>query len=71
MIVAAGVSAIRPLLKLTGVDAEVKGSTQATATGIQHTVNIAAAATQGNYVGPLIAAVTFVRPFNLILNIHA
>jgi hypothetical protein len=66
MIVAAGVSAIQPLLELASVEAEAKSSTQATATRIQHTVNIAAAATQGNYVGPLIAAVTFVRPPHLI-----
>ena len=38
----------------TGVDK------QATKEGIQRVVDVAAAATQGNYVGPLISAVTFV-----------
>ena len=66
MIIAAGVSAVQPLLDLAGIEAETEGSAQATVAGIQHTVNIAAAATQGNYVGPLISAVTFVRPLNLI-----
>ncbi|KAJ7447569.1 hypothetical protein B0H11DRAFT_365760 [Mycena galericulata] len=51
MIVAAGVSALRPLLEIAGAgDKE----------GIQHVVDIAALATRGNYVGPLVAAVTFI-----------
>ena len=37
------------------------GPTQASIAGIQHTVDVATAATVGNFVGPLIAAVTFVR----------
>jgi hypothetical protein len=66
MIVAAGVSALRPLLDLAGVETGAEGSTQATAAGIQRTVDIAGAAMNGNYVGPLIAAVTLVRPYHIL-----
>jgi hypothetical protein len=55
MIVAAGVSALRPLMEVTGVDSGNVGKE-----GIQRVVDVVALATRGNYVGPLIAAVTFV-----------
>lgn len=56
--VVAGVSALQPLMVLAGVE-DVTSS--ASAVGIQHMVDIAAAATTGNYTGPLVAAGTFVR----------
>ncbi|KAJ7870744.1 hypothetical protein B0H14DRAFT_236327 [Mycena olivaceomarginata] len=55
MIVAAGVSALRPLMEVTGVDSGDVGKE-----GIQRVVDVVALATRGNYVGPLIAAVTFI-----------
>lgn len=62
MVVAAGVSALQPLMAVAGI--KVEGTTftppQAPAVGIQRAVDVAAAATAGNYVGPLVAAVTFV-----------
>ncbi|KAJ7115332.1 hypothetical protein C8R44DRAFT_709734 [Mycena epipterygia] len=55
MIVAAGVSALRPLLEIAG---EQSGNIDSN--GIQHIVDVASLATRGNYVGPLVAAVTFI-----------
>ncbi|KAJ6605382.1 hypothetical protein DFH09DRAFT_1017932 [Mycena vulgaris] len=55
MIVAAGVSALRPLLEIAG-----EQSGNAEPEGIQRVVDVAALATRGNYVGPLVAAVTFI-----------
>lgn len=56
--VVAGVSALQPLMVLAGVN---DAASSASAAGIQHTVDVAAAATAGNYTGPMVAAVTFVR----------
>jgi hypothetical protein len=61
MIVAAGVSALLPLMEVAGVK-----SGKVEKSGIQHVVDVAALATRGNYVGPLVAAVTFVRVFFFI-----
>ncbi|KAF7338949.1 11-beta-hydroxysteroid dehydrogenase-like 3 [Mycena venus] len=55
MIVAAGVSALRPLMEVAGV---TSGNVEKE--GIQRVVDVVALATRGNYVGPLIAAVTFI-----------
>lgn len=62
LVVAAGVSALQPLMAISGVETEGENTFvgQATKEGIQRVANVAAAATQGNYVGPLISAVTFV-----------
>ena len=62
LVVAAGVSALQPLLAVAGVQAEGDKSTlhHTTRTGIQHTSNVASAAIRGNFTGPLVAAVTFV-----------
>jgi len=63
VIVSAGVSALRPVLSIAGLEEEKKSAVpraQAAADGIQRIVDVAAAATKGNYVGPLVAAVTFV-----------
>ena len=62
LVVAAGVSALQPLMVVAGVNFEEKNPSagQATREGIQRVADVAAAATRGNYVGPLISAVTFV-----------
>lgn len=65
---AAGVSALQPLMSIAGV--EVHGTTftppQPTKEGIKTAVTVTAAATRGNYVGPLVAAITFVRRGHII-----
>jgi len=62
IIVAAGVSALQPLMAVAGV--EVHGSgfkpAQASRAGIQEAVDVGLAATRGNYIGPLVAAITFI-----------
>ena len=61
LVIAAGVSALQPLLAIAGLEVEKNVELQMTTReGIQNTVDVAAAATRGNYVGPLVAAVTFV-----------
>ncbi|KAJ7268632.1 hypothetical protein C8J57DRAFT_1613007, partial [Mycena rebaudengoi] len=65
VIVAAGVSALRALMEVAGVELskDIKAAIpDASAEGIQRAVDVAALATRGNYVGPLVAAVTFARP---------
>uniref|UniRef100_A0A0W0F8D4 NAD(P)-binding protein n=1 Tax=Moniliophthora roreri TaxID=221103 RepID=A0A0W0F8D4_MONRR len=57
IIVAAGVSATRPLLSIADVDSPTANATQA---GVERAVTAASAAVQGNYIGPLVAAVTFI-----------
>ncbi|KAJ7617852.1 hypothetical protein FB45DRAFT_932816 [Roridomyces roridus] len=51
LIVVAGVSALRPLLEISG-----KGDKE----GIQHLVDVSNRAIEGNFTGPLIAAATFI-----------
>ncbi|KZP22074.1 NAD(P)-binding protein [Athelia psychrophila] len=55
--VVAGVSALQPLMVLAGVE---NPTSSASAVGIQHMVDVAAAATAGNYTGPMVAAGTFI-----------
>ncbi|KAJ7473954.1 hypothetical protein FB451DRAFT_1558246 [Mycena latifolia] len=55
MIVAAGVSALRPLMEVAGAQSGNVGPE-----GIQRVVDVVGLATRGNYVGPLVAAVTFI-----------
>lgn len=57
MHVCAGVSALQPIMALTGT---TDARDDAPARGIQDAVDIAGKAVQGNLVGPLVAAVTFV-----------
>ncbi|KAH6884311.1 hypothetical protein BKA70DRAFT_1410946 [Coprinopsis sp. MPI-PUGE-AT-0042] len=58
LIVAAGVSALQPLLAIAGYES---GATQLTsAEGIHKVKNVAIKAIEGNYLGPLVAAVTFI-----------
>ncbi|TFK18754.1 NAD-P-binding protein [Coprinopsis marcescibilis] len=62
LVVAAGVSALQPLLAIAGAD--VRGSEltplATTPEGIQRAKDVALAAATGNYFGPVVAAVTFV-----------
>lgn len=56
--VCAGVSALQPLLNLTGT---TEAGQDASQDGIQSAVDIAGRAIRGNFNGPLVAALTFVR----------
>ena len=51
-------------MTVAGVDTD-SADGQATKEGIQRIADVAAAATRGNYVGPLISAATFVSFFIL------
>lgn len=55
--VCAGVSALQPVMALTGTS---RAEEDAAVKGIRNAVDIAGRAVQGNLVGPLVAAVTFV-----------
>lgn len=55
--VCAGVSALQPVMALTGTS---RAEDDAAAKGIQNAVDITGRAVQGNLVGPLVAALTFV-----------
>ncbi|TFK72262.1 NAD(P)-binding protein [Pluteus cervinus] len=62
VIVAAGVSALQPLLTVAGLENN-QGTLepgQISQEGLQHTIDVAMAATRGNYLGPLVSAVTFI-----------
>ncbi|KAI5989468.1 hypothetical protein EDC04DRAFT_2588347 [Pisolithus marmoratus] len=62
LVITAGVSALQPLMSVAGVKMstpDIVGS-QASPEGIQHAVDAAQAAVNGNYLGPLITAVTFI-----------
>jgi len=67
LIVAAGVSALQPLLAIAGVETEGAKTALSLTTkeGIQRAVDSSSAAMRGNYTGPLIAALTFIP---LLLN---
>ena len=54
--VCAGVSALQPVMALTGAE----GDEDAAGKGIQDAVDVAARAVQGNLFGPMVAALTFV-----------
>ena len=58
LIVAAGVSALRPVLEIAGV--EGPSVTQPTVEGVQKVEDVAMAAIKGNYLGPLLSVVTMV-----------
>lgn len=59
---AAGVSALQPLMAVAGVETNGSKFTpeQATKEGIREAVEITSAAISGNYVGPLVSAIAFV-----------
>ncbi|KAJ3751361.1 NAD-P-binding protein [Lentinula detonsa] len=58
VIVAAGVSATRPLLEVAGVSTQQDAN--ASEEGIQFAVNAAKVAMRNNYLGPMIAAISFI-----------
>jgi NAD(P)-dependent dehydrogenase (short-subunit alcohol dehydrogenase family) len=58
LIVAAGVSALRPVLEIAGV--EGPSITQPDLDGIRRVEDVALAAIKGNYLGPLLSVVTMV-----------
>jgi hypothetical protein len=60
MIVAAGVSALRPVLEIAGV--EGPSVTEPSLDGVQRVEDVALAAIKGNYLGPLLSVVTMVCP---------
>ncbi|KAJ2937080.1 hypothetical protein H1R20_g3, partial [Candolleomyces eurysporus] len=62
LIVAAGVSALQPLLAVAGADCKGTDLTpmHTTAEGIQNASDVASLAIKGNYIGPLVGAVTFI-----------
>ncbi|KAH9838353.1 uncharacterized protein C8Q71DRAFT_704762 [Rhodofomes roseus] len=59
VIVCAGVSALRPLMEVAGLERDGRSFTpsQATAEGLKHTVDVARKAVNVNYLGPLVSAV--------------
>lgn len=57
--VCAGVSALQPVMALTGAE----GREDAAAEGIQDAVDVTGKAVQGNLFGPMVAALTFVSPY--------
>jgi hypothetical protein len=62
LILTAGVSALQPLMSVAGIDMSAPGPrSQANAEGIQHAVKAANAAVNGNFIGPYVVAITFVR----------
>lgn len=58
--VCAGVSALQPVMALTGVEGKEE---DAAGKGIQDAVDVTAKAVQGNLFGPMVAALTFVSLF--------
>jgi len=52
-------------MSVAGVDMSVPDivGSQASPEGIQHAVSAATAAMNGNFIGPYIAAIAFVRPY--------
>ncbi|KAI1427930.1 short-chain dehydrogenase [Xylaria sp. FL1777] len=57
MHVCAGVSAVQPVMALTGIKSSTEDPDVA---GVQHAIDIVGRATQGNFFGPLIAAITLI-----------
>ncbi|KAI8955987.1 short-chain dehydrogenase [Xylaria longipes] len=55
--ICAGVSAVQPVMALTGIKS---GNEDPGAAGVQHAAELAGRAAQGNFFGPLIAAMTFI-----------
>ncbi|KAL1716094.1 NAD-P-binding protein [Schizophyllum commune] len=62
LVVAAGVSALRPLMEVAGVETTKSGflPDHASLEGIQKASEVASAAIHSNYIGPLMSAVTFI-----------
>lgn len=68
VIVAAGVSSLRPLLEVSGV--HLPGE-EPTLDGVQRAVDVSSAAMRGNFSGPLVSAVSLVRRIRLVCIISA
>ena len=68
LIVSAGVSALRPVLEIAGV--EGPSATQPSLEGVQRVEDAALAAIKGNYLGPLLSVVTMVclRSYMIIVS---
>ena len=66
-VVAAGVSALQPLLAVADCQGADLTPMPTTTEGIQKTSDVASLAIKGNYIGPLIEAVAFVRALSLSL----
>ena len=68
VVVCAGVSALRPLMEVAGLERSGQSFTpsQASVEGIQHAVDVARQAVNVNYFGPLVSAVTLVRHFTCL-----
>ena len=60
LVVTAGVSALRPVLEIAGVG-DGSAAAQPSVDGVQRVADVALAAIQGNYIGPLLSVVTMVR----------
>ncbi|OCH95456.1 NAD-P-binding protein [Obba rivulosa] len=62
LILSAGVSSLRPLLEIAGLERHGQAfiPEQATHAGIQHTVDVANKALEINVIGPIVTAVTFI-----------
>lgn len=58
LIISAGVSALRPLLTVAGIEDR---TSQVDMLGLQHIRDVASSALQGNFMGPLLSVVTYVR----------
>ncbi|KAL0950603.1 hypothetical protein HGRIS_007395 [Hohenbuehelia grisea] len=69
LVVAAGVSALKPLMNVAGVENPKPGQFQpshASAESIQEAADIANLASHSNYIGPLVAVLTFVSTIHKI-----
>ncbi|KAI9436898.1 hypothetical protein H4582DRAFT_2120298 [Lactarius indigo] len=59
LVVSAGVSALRPVLEIAGVSG-VSAASQPSVDGVQRVADVAMAAINGNYIGPLLSVVTMI-----------
>jgi len=60
LIVAAGVSALKPLMAVAGLEEDTHAVEDASRDGMQHAVDIASAALKANYFGPLVSAISLI-----------
>ncbi|EJD55237.1 NAD(P)-binding protein [Auricularia subglabra TFB-10046 SS5] len=64
VIIAAGVSALRPLLSVAGVEHDIRGNAfapgQVTLAGLQNAQHVAERAVAGNYIGPMLSLIALI-----------
>ncbi|KAK0213073.1 hypothetical protein DFS33DRAFT_1393334 [Desarmillaria ectypa] len=62
VILSAGVSALQPILSVAGIEDQENATTlpDIDSEGVNRTVSITEAAVRGNYIGPMVVAVTFI-----------